>query len=349
MVDRVTLHLLGFPHTRLDESVPTCAYTAKVNRFRRMDMGRDLIVYGTEGADVQLLTEFERTSLFGPDDPARLPAWPSDEQWWIFNARAVAAIAEKATSGDLVLLAGGQSQHTVAAALPHLRFCEPFVGYEGIATDFCAFESYAWMHHVYGQRGIVDGRWFDTVIPNYFDPDDFPQGGGGDYLLYVGRLIERKGVHVAQEIANHAGVPLVVAGPGPQEIAPDAHHHGSVGPAQRAELMGGALAVLCPTVYIEPFGGVAVEAQLCGTPAITTDWGAFTETVETGWRFRTLAQALDCIDRARSADRDHIRDRALDRYSLTAVAPMFRDWFDKLDSLNGDGWYQLPERTLAAA
>src|SRR5258708_6095036 len=96
------IHLIALPHTRLDEAIPTCAYTAKVAKFRQMDVGREIIVYGTEGADVELLNEFERRSLFGEDDPNRLPFWPSDEQWRIFNARAIAAVAERSQLGDIV-------------------------------------------------------------------------------------------------------------------------------------------------------------------------------------------------------------------------------------------------------
>jgi glycosyltransferase involved in cell wall biosynthesis len=330
-----TLHLVAFPHTRLDGGYDTCAYTQKIRRFRRMNLGRDLIVYGCQGADVEV---GEATRF----DDASLPSWPDEAEWATFNRLAVSSIRERAAAGDLLLLAGGWSQHTIADALPGLTACEPGVGYEGIATPFCAFESYAWMHHIYGLKQIVDGRWFDTVIPNYFDPADFRQGAGGGYLLYVGRLIERKGVHVAAEIAKAAGMRLIVAGPGDRELAPDAEHVGIVGPAERAELMGSAVAVLCPTVYIEPFGGVAVEAQMCGTPAITTDWGAFTETVAPEWRFRTLAEALDRVAAADTADRDAIRQRVLELYSLNAVAPMFQRWFDQLDTLHGDGWYTRP-------
>ena len=43
--------------------------------------------------------------------------------------------------------------------------------------------------------------------------------------------------------------------------------------AKRAELYGGAIATFVPTTYIEPFGAVAIESRMTGTPAITTDWG----------------------------------------------------------------------------
>lgn len=60
--------------------------------------------------------------------------------------------------------------------------------------------------------GTDDGRNFDAVIPNYFDVEDFtPKAEKDDYLLFIGRMINRKGPHVAVQIAKEAGMTLKMA------------------------------------------------------------------------------------------------------------------------------------------
>lgn len=361
------LHLVGFPHTRVDPKFSTCAYTQKIAKFARMGWD-DLIVYATEGSDVgdatlvPCLTEDQRIATFGRDNFKKPPEWPTDEQWSAFNSRAAIEVANRSQPGDLLLLQGGWSQHVISEANPHLIACEPGVGYEGIFTPFCAFESYAWQHFIYGKRNL-DGRWFDAVIPNYFDVDEFPivnQSGGqdGEYLLFVGRVVQRKGLQAAMDIATAAKMPLKVAGPGPTKWRKGKHvtapevtikgcveYLGVLGVKERNEVMAKAAAVLVPTVYVEPFGGVAVEAMFSGTPVIATDWGAFTETVVpgTGYRFRTLQQAADAVRdvKAGCLESGVIRSHAEDNYSLNAVKPQFEEWFDGLNSLNRKGWYEL--------
>lgn len=82
--------------------------------------------------------------------------------------------------------------------------------------------------------------------------------------------------------------------------------------------------------------------MLSGTPAITTNWGAFPETVQAGCGSRcdTLQQFVDAVD-AEYDSPQVIRNRALSRYSLDAVAPQFEAWFDRLATLSGDGWYTM--------
>lgn len=364
----MTAHLVALPHTRIDDDFLSCAYTQKVAKFARMDVGRDVIIYGPEGPDlgvaetVAVWTDSDRLATFGPDDASKNPAWPTAEQFRLYNILATAEIAKRAEPGDLLLLAGGYDQKAIADTLPHLISCEPFVGYPGIFADRCAFESNAWRHHVYGKHGIEDGRWWDAVIPNYFDVDDFDPAAsirtaGSDYLVFLGRVTLRKGPAVAAEIAKKAGMKLIVAGTGASQkfgkIVGDGvviegdltevEYVGPVGIAERAELLTGARALIAPTLYVEPFGGVAVEAMLCGTPAITTDWGAFAETVEpgkTGYRFTNMAEAVYAVEAAGELDRLAVREEAIARFSLEAVGPLFASWFDRLETLNRAGWYE---------
>ena len=146
---------------------------------------------------------------------------------------------------------------------------EPGIGYSGVFSENKIFESYAWMHYIYGMLNIEDGIWYDAVIPNYFDPNDFPyKENKQDYLLYFGRIISRKGVQVASDVAKATGNKLYIVGQGSLDnyneglsLSSENHivYKPAVGPEERAELLSNAKAVLMPTYYLEPFGGVNVE------------------------------------------------------------------------------------------
>lgn len=383
------LHLVALPHTRVHRDHNGCAYTAKNLKFAKMMGGHhDLIVYAPEGSEapgasevVVCLSSGERAAIFGPDDPTRLPAWPTDgsggtpDQVGLFNERAAEAILERAQPGDLVLLTAGRTHLAIHAKLlnpgrkpgkaksrvrpaPRVMCVEPGVGYEGVFTGRCAYESYAWMHFVKGKWGHTNNsHWYDTVIPNYFDPADFPRlnPGSGDYLVFLGRCNNDKGVQVAGQIAAELAMPLIIAGAGVAETAPgrvqgngvtitgDVEYYGPVTIEERAELLAGAACLLAPTLYIEPFGGVAVEAMMAGTPAVTTDLGAFTETVQpgvSGYRFSTFAEGVRAVERALELDPRNVQAYAHGRYSLEAVAPLFDAWFARqLTSWDPAGWY----------
>jgi glycosyltransferase involved in cell wall biosynthesis len=367
------LHVLSLPHTQTTSEFLSCAYTQKVVKFSKMmtRRGHEVILYSGEQNEAEcaehvvLMSEEERAGWFGSGfDTVLTPlVWEASQPYWqLFNGRAIEALRERVDMrNDVLCLITGWPQKPVTDALgidtgkrPMIA-CEWAVGYEGIYTEFCAFESSAWMHHIYGLRGWRNGRFYDAVIPNFFDPADFYTLAKADYLLYMGRLVGRKGVVVAAEIAKRAGMKLIVAGPGATAwskgsitapeftIEGDVEYVGEVGLEERAELMAQAKVLLCPTLYVEPFGGVCVEAMMSGTPVLTTDFGAFRETVtpDVGRRFATLAEAdaaLEVLMNGFTPDWTP-RPRAPARYSLEAVAPQFERWFEQLLDLWDGGFY----------
>lgn len=366
-MSKPTLHLVALPHTQTTAAFSSCAYTQKVVKACRMmrAQGYRVILYGSEINDAEcdehvvIVDEERRRGWFGEGfDTVLTPLeWDQAKPYWRHaNANAVRGLLENAEERDLLCLTTGWPQAPIAAALPFLTVAEVGVGYEGVLPQSKrAFESSAWMHHVYGLGRERLGRWYDTVIPNFFDRRDFRQGAGdGGYLLFLGRLVQRKGPHVALQIAERLGMRLVVAGPGALEhsagyirapelelASPFVEYVGEVEPAERRELLAGAEALIAPTLYIEPFCGVAVEAMLSGTPAVTPDYGAFRETVEhgrTGYRFSTLEEGVKATIAAGKLNRRAIRRRALERFSLEAVGPMFDSWFQRLDGLWEGGW-----------
>ena len=364
------IHLIGLPHTSLDENTySTCAFTTKAARWTRVLklIGREVTCYWgggpvTVGCEVvELLSEVERIGFFGEDVGQRLPdiEWSSKQTYWrVFLDRAVSEVERRIQPGDTVAIwAGAIMQQVVDTFKAEHNVIEPAVGYEGIARDtFACFESYAWMHHRYGANLINNGRAFDAVIPNFVQRGDFHTAPDEGYVLYAGRLIKRKGVEVAGDIAERAGLPLKVIGAGCKSfedgvltaadgtiIKPVAEYAGIADPARRARVMAGARVLIVPTLYIEPFGTVHVESMASGVPVVAVDYGVFTETITPGldgYRYRTPAQAARQIKGIQPLRGERLRKRALERFSLEAVAPRFDEWLWRLDTLRdgSDGW-----------
>lgn len=344
------IHVPALPWFTTEYVNSSCAYTNKVIRFADMmtSLGHEVIVYAGERTDTK---DAELVTVFTDEDREKYPAitWSAtDAVWRKFNARTIDAIAARQQPRDILGIIGGNCQQPVADRFPGMAVVEWGIGYEGTFAPFRVFESYAWMHSVVtyqaGSAAAADGRFYDRVIPNSFSLDEFPFAPESDgYLLYIGRLIDRKGLQVVADIAERSDRQLVIAGGGDEKlIPPGTEYAGVVGPEERSAIMGGAAVTLVPTLYLEPFGGVAVESMMCGTPVVSTDWGAFTETVQpgvSGYRCHTLRDFLEGVEKAALLDRAGVRDWAR-QYDVGVVRHRYEDFLtDVLEVQHGKGWY----------
>ena len=186
----------------------------------------------------------------------------------------------------------------------------------------------------------------------------------GSYFVFIGRLIEEKGITIALKVLDNmpSNVFLHVAGQGNFSFfVPSDHplrkrivYHGVIGPKRRNSILSGSLALLAPTTgYTEPFGGVMVEAQFLGVPVITTDHAAMSETVwhgVTGFRCRTLRCFVGAAEKVHLLDRNIIARRAQQTYDCDLIKYQYEDYFhDVLNLFHREGWNILdggPGHTL---
>jgi len=359
---KLRFHLLGLAHLPTHRNNSACAYTQKIVKLAKIiqKYGHTLYFYGVEGSEVACNESVQVSSLdilkqvYGNYDQSKefFKHDPEDLAHRTFNQNAISAINERKQEQDILLCPMGNYDKPIADAVGLLTV-ESGIGYTGVFSAHRIFESYAWMHYIYGLLRQDDGSWYDAVIPNYFEAEDFLfQPDKKDYLLYFGRIISRKGVQVASDIAKATDNQLFIVGQGaldnPGEglaLGSEKHiqYFPAVGPEERSELLGNAKAVLMPTYYLEPFGGVNVEAQLCGTPVITSDWGAFPETVLhgiTGYRCRVFEEFCWAVKNIQNIKPEDCRDWAVKNFSLERVGRMYEEYFQRVHHLFDKGWYQ---------
>jgi len=166
----------------------------------------------------------------------------------------------------------------------------------------------------------------------------------GKYLLFFGRIHPHKGVREAIEVAQRVGIKLVIAGiiQDQDYFAVEVEPHidgrtveylGSVGPDQRANVMGHALALLHLISFEEPFGLSMVESMACGTPVIAFARGSIPEIIrhgETGFIVEDIEHAANAVTAVRSIDRSACREDVERRFSHTRMARDYVDAYEKI-------------------
>ena len=368
-------HMLAVPHTVSTPEYSTCAFTQKVVKMSKMlkARGHTIIHYGHEDSTVEcdenvVVTNNKDFAESYPGHDWRAQGWPtfklSDQTYRAFYENTNAELAKRKQPGDFLLCTFGANHRPVAEAHNDMIVVEPGIGYpNGGFARFRVFESYATLHAYRGTENIAQGAqdwWYDAVIPNYFDLEEFDYCAyKDDYFLFLGRVNTGKGVHIALQIAQALGRRLLIAGPGEltgEETVGDppvsefATLLGPVGPAERRRLLSKARAVLAPSLFLEPFCGVQIEAMLSGTPVISTDWGAFAEyNIHglTGYRCRNFEQFLWAAKNIHTIDPVNCRTWAERNFSLSRVGEMYDEYFASVAGIfSGQGWYEPnPDRT----
>jgi glycosyltransferase involved in cell wall biosynthesis len=359
-------HVLGLPHTVTSKQFLACAYTQKIVKFGKMmtDRGHHVIHYGHEESDLQctehvtVLSSKDWKKTYGDHDWRRhfFKYSMTDDAYKLFYVNAIREVGLRKQKNDFILPFWGVGTKPICEAHPDLICVEPGIGYgSGHWADYKVFESYA-IYHAYCGLSAVEGchqKWYDVVIPNYFDLADFQfadREDKEDYFLFMGRVNEGKGIHIAIQVTESIGAKLYVVGQcSLKEIgyeATPAHvtELGFAGVAERRMLMAKAKGAFVASIYLEPFGGVQVECLLSGTPTITTDWGAFPENNihgVTGYRCRTYEHFLWAARNIGNIDPKVCRAFAAANFSLERVAPMYEEFFDSvLNVHNNKGWYE---------
>jgi glycosyltransferase involved in cell wall biosynthesis len=274
-----------------------------------------------------------------------------------FNAKLRSLLIEHVRDHDLVLHVFGPAPNIVTL-LPYALHVESGIGYSCGANKahfvcpFRIFESHTWRAYHAGARDSAHGTNYAWTIANYYDPLDWPLVTEPEHkntVLFFGRVVDVKGIMTVCEIARrmpHLRFKLVGQAYNKTkwvEMSPgNVTYHEPVMGNDRATLLGNVRCMLTPTKFREPFCGSATEANLCGTPVISTDFGVFGEKIENGvngYRCNTLADFMVAIEKSVDLDRSAIRRRAVELYSFPVIAKQYATAFNQIAKLKPEGWY----------
>lgn len=189
-------------------------------------------------------------------------------------------------------------------------------------------------------------NWVRTIYHG-LPPELLPycEAPSWDYLAFLGRICEEKGVERAIRIAKRVGMKLKIAAKvdkvdreyfkekiEPLLDDPMIEFIGEVNDVQKRDFLGNAYAVLFPIDWPEPFGLVMIESMACGVPVIAMRRGSVSEVIDhgvTGLIVDDEDAAVSAVRRASMLNRFAIRQRFEERFTVQRMAEDYLSVYER--------------------
>ena len=185
-----------------------------------------------------------------------------------------------------------------------------------------------------------------ATVYNGIDLSLYPLQERGSDLIFLGRIHPDKGVHLAIEVAQRTGLPLLIAGIIQDQgyfrehVEPHLNqtirYIGPVDVAGKNALFKRARALLHLNTIPERFGLVLVEANAAGVPVIAMDLGSCREVIEdgqTGFLVNNTGEAVGALERVDEIDRDACRQRVQQNFSIDTMVAGYEKVYRKIFEL----------------
>jgi glycosyltransferase involved in cell wall biosynthesis len=187
------------------------------------------------------------------------------------------------------------------------------------------------------RRPVPQANWVRTIHHGLPERLLMPQPSSYDYLAVLGRIAPEKGVDRAIRIATRCGLPLKIAAKVDRadqnyydEVIcplitgnPLVEYIGEISDREKPEFLSGAIGLLAPIDWPEPFGLVMIEAMACGTPVIAFNRGSVPEIVDdglTGFVVEDETSAVSAVSRLSQLNRDTVRKQFEARFTARRMA-----------------------------
>src|SRR6266511_3663340 len=196
------------------------------------------------------------------------------------------------------------------------------------------------------RRPVPGAGWIRTIYHGLPERLLTPQLVKPAYFAFLGRISPEKAIDQAIRIAKRCGVPLKIAAKVDKvdreyfeaEIRPllnssEVEYIGEISDAEKSGFLSGAIALLAPIAWPEPFGLVMIEAMACGTPVIAFNRGSVPEIVEdgvTGFIVESESGAVAAAGELSWLSRPAIRKRFEARFTARRMAEDYLEVYRSL-------------------